>query len=100
MADLPAVADSKFVPLPTDTPRGGAGSGFGQSYPNFVRRATILATQALLCLLALAIVRPPFVMAADASCDTEHVSLPLLIVVAGAAVGLTLSIEQSQRARV
>ena len=92
----PAVADSKFVP-PTPTPKPAADAW---SSPKLARRATVLATQALVCLLALAVVRPPFVMAADASCDTEHVSLPLLLVVAGAAVGLTLSIERSQRARV
>lgn len=90
----PAVADSKFVPL---APKPAAG---GALAPQLGRRATVLVTQALVCLLALAVVRPPFVMAADASCDTEHVSLPLLLVVAGAAVGLTLSIERSQRARV
>jgi len=97
MSDPPAWADSKFVPLsPKDAPRA---SGAGVS-PKLARRATILATQALACVLALAIVRPPFVMAADATCDTEHLSWPLLLVVAGAAVGLTLSIERSQRARV
>lgn len=96
MADPAALADSKFVPLaPRDAPKAGS------AVPaKLVRRATVLATQALVCLLALAVVRPPFVMAADASCDTEHVSLPLLLMVAAASVGLTLSIERSQRARV
>lgn len=95
MTTPPAVADSKFVPLTLTKPAADAWSS-----PKLARRATVLITQALVCLLALAVVRPPFVMAADASCDTEHVSLPLLLVVAGAAVGLTLSIERSQRARV
>ena len=93
-----AVADSKFVPLAP--PARLEADAWSSPNPKLARRATILTTQALVCLLALAVVRPPFVMASDASCDTEHVSLPLLLVVTGAAVGLTLSIERSQRARV
>ena len=86
------MAESKFIPSAAET-RGAVTSVAGVSH-----RASILATQGLVCFLALAIIRPPFVMKSDSTCDTEHVSVSLLLLVAVASVGVTLSVERSQSA--